>query len=167
MASFSKIIATGLRLGWNLAPPTFITRMAALRYDMGSSPYLGRVVAEMIRNGDLDRHVGRLRDIYRRKLDRLCAAVEEHCGEYVSYLRPEGGFFVWLALQPGLSAIEVQRVANEKGVLVGAGPHFFADGNATQHLRLAFSYTPIEEIEEGAHRLGEAIREVAMSSAIK
>ncbi len=167
VASFSKIIATGLRLGWNLAPPTFITRMAALRYDMGSSPYLGRVVAEMIRNGDLDLHVGRLRDIYRRKLDRLCAAVEEHCGEYVSYLRPEGGFFVWLALQPGLSAIEVQRVANEKGVLVGAGPHFFADGNATQHLRLAFSYTPIEEIEEGAHRLGEAIREVAASSAIK
>ena len=104
VASFSKIIATGLRLGWNLAPPAFITRMAALRYDMGSSPYLGRIVAEMIRNGDLDRHVDRLRGIYRRKLDRLCAAIDEHCDDYVSYLRPEGGFFLWLALRPGLSA---------------------------------------------------------------
>ena len=167
VASFSKIIATGLRLGWNLAPPAFITRMAALRYDMGSSPYLGRVVAEMIRNGDLDRHVDRLRGIYRRKLDRLCAAVDEHCGDYVSYIRPEGGFFVWFGLRPGLSALEVQRVANEKGVLIGAGPHFFADGNATQHLRVAFSYTPTEEIEEGVHRLGEALREVAASSAVK
>ena len=167
VASFSKIIATGLRLGWNLAPPAFITRMAALRYDMGSSPYLGRIVAEMIRNGDLDRHVERLRGIYRRKLDRLCAAVDERCGEYVSYIRPEGGFFVWLALRPGLSALEVQRAANEKGVLIGAGPHFFADGNATQHLRIAFSYTPTEEIEEGVHRLAEALREVAAGSSIK
>lgn len=167
VATFSKIIATGLRLGWNLAPPTFVTRMAALRYDMGSSPYLGRIVAEMTRNGDLDRHVERLRGIYRRKLERLCTAIAEHCGEYVGYVRPGGGFFLWLALQPGLSAIEVQRVANEKGVLIGAGPHFFADGNATQHLRVAFSYTPVEEIEEGVHRLGEALREVAAGSSIK
>ncbi len=165
--TFSKIIATGLRLGWNLAPPTLITRMAALRYDMGSSPYLGRTVAEMIRNGDLDRHVERLRGIYRRKLERVCAAIEEHCGDYVSYKLPEGGFFLWLGLRPGLSALEVQRVANEKGVMIGAGPHFFADSNVTQHLRVAFSYTPVEEIEEGVHRLGEALREVAASSAVK
>ena len=167
VATFSKIIATGLRLGWNLAPPTLITRMAALRYDMGSSPYLGRTVAEMIRNGDLDRHVERLRAIYRRKLDRLCEALDEHCGDYISYQRPGGGFFVWVGLRPGLSAIEVQRVANEKAVVVGAGPHFFADGNVTQHLRLAFSYTPVEEIEEGVHRLGDALREVAANSAVK
>ncbi len=167
VATFSKIIATGLRLGWNMAPPTLITRMAALRYDMGSSPYLGRIVAEMIRNGDLDRHVQRLRAIYRRKLDRLCEALDEHCGDYVSYQRPGGGFFVWVGLRPGLSAIEVQRVANEKGVVIGAGPHFFADGNVTQHLRLAFSYTPVEEIEEGVHRLGDALREVAANSPVK
>ena len=167
VATFSKIIATGLRLGWNLAPPTLITRMAALRYDMGSSPYLGRTVAEMIRNGDLDRHVERLRAIYRRKLDRLCEALDDHCGDYISYQRPGGGFFVWVGLRPGLSAIEVQRVANEKAVVVGAGPHFFADGNVTQHLRLAFSYTPVEEIEEGVHRLGDALREVAANSAVK
>ncbi len=167
VASFSKVIATGLRLGWNLAPPALITRMAALRYDMGSSPYLGRVVAEMIRNGDLDRHVTRLRDIYRRKRDRLCEALDEHCGDYARYQRPGGGFFVWLGLKQGLSALEAQRLANEKGVIVGAGPHFFAGGNATQHLRLAFSYTPIEEIEEGVHRLGEVLREAAANATVK
>ncbi len=167
VASFSKIIATGLRLGWNLGPPALISRMAALRYDMGSSPYLGRTIAELIRNGDLDRHVMRLRALYARKLDRLCDALDRHCGDYASYQRPGGGFFVWLGLRPGLSALEVQRVANEKAVIVGAGPHFFADGAATQHLRLAFSYTPTEEIEEGVHRLGEALAEVASRTAVK
>ncbi|MBH77240.1 MAG: hypothetical protein CL897_03305 [Dehalococcoidia bacterium] len=167
VATFSKIIATGLRLGWNLAPPAFINRMAALRYDMGSSPYLGRIVAEMIRSEDLDRHVNRLRTIYRGKLDRVCNALEEHCSDYVSYLRPDGGFFVWVKLREGLSALEVQRVANEKAVIIGAGPHFFADNNTTQHLRIAFSYTPIEEIEEGIHRLAEALSEVASTSTVK
>ena len=167
VATFSKIIATGLRLGWNLAPAALTGRMAALRYDMGSSPYLGRIVAEMIRNGDLDRHIERLREIYARKLGRVCEALERHCADHISYARPGGGFFLWLGLRPGLSAIEVARVANEKAVIVGAGPHFFADGNVTQHLRLAFSYTPIEEIEEGIHRLGEALREVAGQTAIK
>ena len=41
--TFSKIVATGLRLGWTLAPPDLISRMAALRYDMGSSVFLGTV----------------------------------------------------------------------------------------------------------------------------
>lgn len=165
VATFSKVIATGLRLGWNLAPPALVGRMAAVRYDMGSSPYLGRTVAEVIRSGDLDRHVEGLRAVYARKLDRLCDALDRHCGDYASYRRPDGGFFVWLGLRPGLSALEAQRAANEKAVIVGAGPHFFAGGETTQHLRLAFSYTPVEEIEEGVHRLGEALAEVAARSA--
>ncbi|WP_322796115.1 PLP-dependent aminotransferase family protein [Tepidiforma sp.] len=161
VASFSKTIATGLRMGWIQGPPALISRIAALRYDMGTSPFLGRVVAEMIRNGDLDRHIERLREIYRRKLERVEAAIARYCAPYVSYTRPKGGFFLWLALRPGLSSREVQLAANERGVIVGQGPQFFADGQATNHLRLAFSYVPMEEIEEGIQRLGEAMAEVA------
>ncbi len=161
VASFSKTIATGLRMGWVQGPPALISRIAALRYDMGTSPFLGRVIAEMIRNGDLDRHIERLREIYGRKLERVEAAIARYCAPYVSYTRPKGGFFLWLALRPGLSSREVQLAANERGVIVGQGPQFFADGQATNHLRLAFSYVAMEEIEEGIQRLGEAMAEVA------
>ena len=57
--------------------------------------------------------------------------------------------------------------AGERGVVVGQGPQFFADGRATNHLRLAFSYVAFEDIEEGIHRLGDAIREVAAKSGAK
>ncbi len=167
VSSFSKIIATGLRMGWVMGPPALISRVAALRYDMGSSPYLGRIIAEMIRNGDLDRHIVNLRRTYLKKLERVEDALARYTSEYATYTRPLGGFFLWLQLRPGLSSRDVQLAANERGVIVGQGPQFFADGNATNHVRLAFSYVAMEEIEEGIQRLGEAMAEVASRSAAK
>ncbi len=164
VSSFSKIIATGLRMGWITGPSALISRVAALRYDMGSSPFLGRVIAEMIRNGDLDRHIEGLRRTYLRKLERVEDALARYCADYTAYVRPLGGFFLWLQLRPGLTSRDVQAAANERGVIVGQGPQFFADGQATNHLRLAFSYVAMEEIEEGIQRLGEALAEVAARS---
>jgi len=167
VSSFSKIIATGLRMGWVMGPPALVSRIAALRYDMGTSPFLGRIVAEMIRNGDLDRHIVNLRRTYLKKLERVEDALAKYTSEYATYVRPLGGFFLWLQLRPDLNSRDVQMAANERGVIVGQGPQFFADGKATNHIRLAFSYVAMEEIEEGIHRLGEAMAEVAGRSAAK
>ena len=167
VSSFSKILATGLRMGWVMGPAAVVSRMAAVRYDMGSSPFLGRVIAETIRNGDLDRHIVNLRGIYRRKLERMREALERYCGDYCTYTVPGGGFFLWLKLAPGLSSRDVQVAANERGVIVGQGPQFFADSNATNHIRLAFSYVAMEDIEEGVHRLGDAMAEVAGRASVK
>lgn len=167
ISSFSKIIATGLRMGWAMGPAALISRMAAVRYDMGTSPFLGRVIAEMINNGDLDRHIEKLRKIYLKKLERVEHALADYCAGYCTYERPLGGFFLWLQLRPGLNSRDVQQAANERGVVVGQGPQFFADGKATNHVRLAFSYVAMEDIEVGIHRLGEAMAEVAAKSAAK
>lgn len=167
VSSFSKILATGLRMGWVMGPAALVSRMAAVRYDMGTSPFLGRVIAETIRNGDLDRHIVNLRGIYRRKLQRVQDALKQYCADYCTYTEPAGGFFLWLQLNPGLSSRDVQVAANERGVIVGQGPQFFADGKATNHIRLAFSYVAMEDIEEGIQRLGEAMAEVAGRSSVK
>ena len=113
VSSFSKILATGLRMGWSMGPSALISRMSAVRFDMGSSVFLGRVIAETIRNGDLDRHVVNLRGIYKRKLERVEDGIRRYCAPYVTYSRPEGGFFLWLQLRPGMSSRDVQQLANE------------------------------------------------------
>jgi len=167
VSSFSKIIATGLRMGWAMGPAPLISRIAALRYDMGSSVFLGRVIAEMIRNGDLERHIVNLRGIYARKLERMEDALRRYCADYCTYQQPQGGFFLWLQLRPDLASHAVQQAAMQRGVIIGQGPQFFADGQATNHLRLAFSYVAMEDIEEGVQRLGEAMAEVGAKSAGK
>ncbi len=167
ISSFSKVLATGLRLGWTMGPAALTSRMASVRFDMGSSSFLGRVVGQAIRSGDMDRHIENLRGIYKRKLDRMEDGLRRYCAPYCTWRRPEGGFFLWLELPAGIPSRDVQAAASEKGVIIGQGPQFFADGRATNHVRLAFSYVPMEEIEEGCHRLGEAMAEVAARTASK
>ena len=167
ISSFSKVLATGLRLGWTMGPSALVSRMAAVRFDMGSSSFLGRVVGQAIRSGEMDRHIENLRGIYKRKLDRMEDGLRRYCAPYCTWHRPEGGFFLWLELPAGIPSRDVQAAANEKGVIIGQGAQFFADGRATNHVRLAFSYVPMEEIEEGCHRLGEAMAEVAARTASK
>ena len=167
ISSFSKVLATGLRLGWTMGPSALVSRMAAVRFDMGSSSFLGRVVGQAIRSGEMDRHIENLRGIYKRKLDRMEDGLRRYCAPYCTWHRPEGGFFLWLELPVGIPSRDVQAAANEKGVIIGQGAQFFADGRATNHVRLAFSYVPMEEIEEGCHRLGEAMAEVAARTASK
>jgi 2-aminoadipate transaminase len=82
-------------------------------------------------------------------------------------VKPEGGFFLWLLLRPGLPFAEVQRVAMNRGVVVGGGSQFHADDATTNHLRLAFSYVAMEDIEQGIHLLGEAMQEVASAVGVK
>jgi DNA-binding transcriptional MocR family regulator len=167
VSSFSKILATGLRMGWNMGPEALISRMSSVRYDMGSSPFLSRVIAQAMRSGDIDRHVDNLRGIYRRKLERVEDALHRYCEPYCTWERPKGGFFLWLTLKQGLLAKDVAAAAFEKAVIVSQGPGFFADGRATENVRLAFSYVAVEEIEEGVHRLGEAMAELAARGAPK
>ena len=167
ISSFSKVLATGLRMGWSMGPAALISQMAAVRFDMGSSSFLGRVIGQAIRSGEMDEHIVHLRQIYKRKLDRVEDGLRRYCAPYCSWRRPEGGFFLWLELQPGIASRDVAAAANDKGVIIGQGPQFFADGRATNHVRLAFSYVAMEEIEEGIHRLGEAMAEVAAKSGAK
>ncbi len=167
VSSFSKILATGLRMGWTMGPAALVSRMAGVRSDMGTSPFMGRVIAETIKNGDLDRHIERLRTIYKKKLDRMEDALGRYCAQHASYRRPDGGFFLWLQLDQVVETGAVQQAAAARNVMIGQGPQFFADGRATNHIRLAFSYVAMEDIEEGIHRLGDAIAEVARQRAAK
>lgn len=167
ISSFSKVLATGLRMGWSMGPAALISRMAAVRFDMGSSSFLGRIIGQAIRSGELDQHVLQLRSIYKRKLDRVEDALRRYCEPYCTWRTPGGGFFLWLELRPGMASRDVATLAYDKGVIIGQGPQFFADGQATNHVRLAFSYVPMEDIEEGIHRLGEAMSELAARGGAK
>ena len=158
LGTFSKLVAGGMRLGWAVAGPEDIVRMSGLKSDNATSPFAAWVTAEYLASGALDERVPALRDLYRGRRDALLNGLAPLRELGCSWPHPTGGFFVWLSLPEGHNSETLQPTAEARGVTYLAGRHCFANGLDRRHLRLAYSYLPTDQIEEGARRLVSAIR---------
>ena len=158
VGTFSKLIATGLRAAWIIGEKQFIDPLISTRYDAGSSQLTERMIAAYIEKGFLEPQIERLVDVYRSKCDTMLNALDERCSAYLSYARPEGGYFIWARLSEGLRSPEFARLALEDGVSIVPGttsmtkPEF-----GWPYIRLAFSYVPEKDIHEAIQRLGRAL----------
>ena len=164
VSTFSKIIATGLRVGWVHAEPEIIERIMRMRFDMGNSPLLHHMLWQFMQNGRLDQHLDTMRSIYSEKLEALSSALHKYCEPYLTFRNPTGGFFLWVTLQNGLAALDVQREAILQGSVFPNGHAFFPehhDHDRGEHLRLSFSWVALGDIDEGARRLATACERVA------
>ena len=161
IGTFSKVAATGLRIGWVQARNEFIKALAKVRYDMGGSPILIRAMARYLESGHLESHVEEMRELYALKCRTLCDSLEEHCGSYVRFTPPQGGFFLWLECI-GAPASEVRAAAAEEGLILQRGSLFFHDPEEAKdkYLRLAFSSASVDQLREVGARLASAFRKV-------
>ncbi|HEY7105736.1 MAG TPA: PLP-dependent aminotransferase family protein [Acidimicrobiia bacterium] len=158
--SFSKILAPALRMGWLTADPEVTRVLGATKGDLGVSQWLARVVTRYMDEGKLDPHVEMVNRLYREKRDVAVRALRDHCGPWVSFDVPEGGFFLWVELSPDVDGEQVMRRAFADGVMCRPGERFFGEDDASLHkqwFRLAFVMVPTDEIERGIAVLGKAI----------
>jgi DNA-binding transcriptional MocR family regulator len=72
-------------------------------------------------------------------------------------MAPHGGFFVWLQLPEEINSAVFLRTAEDAGVSYIPGVRFFTDGGGENHCRLNFTMVSLNELEEGAYRLGSAL----------
>ena len=161
VGTFSKTIASGLRVGWVVADPRVIERLNFMRFDNGSSPLLHRMVLAYLEAGGYDAHVEALRGLYRERRDASAAALHEYCEPYVTFRSPAGGFFHWLRLRPGLGAYAVFEAGQRHGVAVTPGPNYYPAGGGEDRLRLVYSALTPDDLREAIARLGRALEEVA------
>lgn len=162
--SFAKVLAPGLRLGWMLGDAGLVQRFVAsglLDSGGGVNHFTAHVVAEYLRDGALERHVAGLRTAYRARRDLLVAALQAHLPVGCQVAVPGGGWFLWVQAPPLVDTTALLPQAEAAGVSYLPGTVFCSDGGGRQHLRLAYSLLSEEELEEGARRLGGALRRVA------
>jgi 2-aminoadipate transaminase len=162
VGTLSKVLATGLRIGWIHGEPRLTELMGKMRFAMGLNQVMVRLISDYLADGALDEHIDNVRNLYASKMHRLCDSLTHYADDFLSFRPPGGGFYLWLQLKDGLSATEVWRTAAEEGVSLTRGGSFFPQGAPeAQYLRIAFPWTPLDQLEQGAERLATACRRVA------
>jgi 2-aminoadipate transaminase len=169
IGTFSKILATGLRVGWCQATPPVIDALLATRFDMGISPFVIRMINRYAADGQLDDHIAEMRRLYQRKRDVMLNELRERVGTMAEWTDPKGGFFLWMKLRDDIDPAALAQFGREEGVAFVGGRGFFAELTAgeapargwsqgtSQHIRLAYSYTAEDQIPEGIRRLARAM----------
>jgi DNA-binding transcriptional MocR family regulator len=161
LGTFSKTLATGLRIGWIMAAQHIIDAVTRMRFDMGVSPWTSRVIAEYCESGRYDEHVPRVTEIYRRKRDLMLSSLEERCARYARWNVPAGGFFVWLQLSEGIDPVALDQATLEEGVGYVGGKAFFDNGEGANFVRLCYSNVAESEIPEAIMRFGRSLERAA------
>ncbi|MDO9506356.1 PLP-dependent aminotransferase family protein [Hydrogenophaga sp.] len=162
LGSFSKVLAPGLRLGFMVAPKAIMPKLLQAKQaaDLHSPSFNQRVVAEVLKDGFLDRHVPTIRALYKRQCHAMLSALRtEMAGLDVQWNEPDGGMFLWVRLPEGMNATELLPKAVEHGVAFVPGSAFYADHADPRTLRLSFVTATVEQMGVGIAALARAIRE--------
>jgi len=121
----SKSLAPGVRLAWLVLPERLLEPVVEARRLVGGPSALEQLaLAELIRSGAYDRHVRRMRQAYRRRRDRLVAALP--AGARATGIG--AGQHVVVELPPGRSEQETVARAAARGLLLEGLGSFAAPG---------------------------------------
>jgi len=164
--TFSKIAAPGLRVGWMEVPYSVRDHLNKMSYipisGGGMSYYVSRVLAGMLQNGDLDRHVEGLRVKHKSRMSAFVTSVEQRLSKYgVTITNPDGGYFLWVKLPDDVTGDDVlaESSKNEKITFVPGVKTSFS-GNFKNYIRLSLAYYEAEEIKVGVERFCDAVERV-------
>ncbi len=172
VGTFSKVCFPAARVGYVIADQpwhgsTLAAWLAILKNTTTvNTPALSQAMVAGLVLSDQAALVQRERTLaqsYRAKRDALLSALDDEFPDAavlgLSWNRPSGGFFVVMHTRRELDHAAVQYCAARHGVLWTPMRDFYAGHDGDHQLRLSCSHVPIDQIREGARRLGAFLRE--------
>ena len=156
----SKTFFPGVRLGWAVGPADVSAQLVSAKQntDQCAGALGQRFFEEYVRRGWIDEQLVQSRSLYRRKCERMLAALERCMPVGTRWTSPKGGFFSWLTLPDGGDAEDLARQAVDRGVAIVPGSLFFADGSGRNNVRLSFSLVEEAKIDDGIERLASLVK---------
>ena len=158
VASFSKNIAPGMRLGYVTAAPALMDRICAIKGTGGVSQFTAMAVHRFAQTG-LDAHIEQARNRLRAKRDALQAALETQLGDRARWTRPAGGLFLFVQMLDGTDTVAAAERAASRGVRFAPGTHTSADGvSGRDRMRLCYGWNRPDEMAPAIAELAAALQ---------
>lgn len=160
--SFSKTLSPALRLGYLVLPWDLVETARTLkRFADLHSPVLEQVVlARFIEQGAMERHIARMKKVYRRRRDTLLASLAHFFGEQVKIHGYSTGLHL-VAEFPGKQFSEtlLEEISNQGVRVYPVEVHTIEKGLHRDKIILGYGHVPEEKIKQGVGRLKAALDE--------
>lgn len=160
--SFSKILAPGIRVAYAVVPNKIAGAFTIGKQvsDVHSGVLNQMIVSRWFDEYDVDAHIEEIKKIYRRKLNLMCDSLDAYCEDFITYVRPQGGLFIWAKLPERVDMLQYVNKLLEQKVAVVPGTAFMVDDEKPcSYIRLNFSTPSDEDIVKGVKIMGEIAKQ--------
>ncbi|XP_004079903.1 kynurenine/alpha-aminoadipate aminotransferase, mitochondrial isoform X2 [Oryzias latipes] len=164
--SFSKILSSGLRLGFVTGPKPLVDHVVLhiQASTMHTSTFTQLMVSQLLHSwgqkGFLQ-HIDGVIEFYRKQRDAMICSADKWLKDVAEWHTPSAGMFLWLKLK-GIADTQqlIMEKALEKEVLLVPGGVFTINSSdPCPYVRAAFSLSTPEQIDEAFRRLSLLIKD--------
>ncbi|XP_033713427.1 kynurenine/alpha-aminoadipate aminotransferase, mitochondrial isoform X3 [Tursiops truncatus] len=164
--SFSKVLSSGLRIGFITGPKPLIERIVLHTEvsTMHTSTFTQLLVSQLLHQWGEEgflAHVERVTDFYRKQRDALLAAADKWLSGLAEWQVPTAGMFLWVKIK-GLHDVRklIEEKAFKKEIFMLPGYHFYLDSSAPcPYFRASFSLASPEQMDMAFQGLAQLIKE--------
>lgn len=157
LGSFSKIVSPGMRMGWVVAKKDIMDKLIIAKQasDLHSNYFTQRVICQYLLDNDIDQHILTIKAMYLAQREQMLLSIKKYFDPSITYTEPEGGMFLWVTLPEGISAMKLFEDAVFQKIVYVPGDPFYANEDNINTLRLNYTNSTPQEIEEGIQRLAK------------
>ncbi|OMP68366.1 MocR-like pyridoxine biosynthesis transcription factor PdxR [Domibacillus epiphyticus] len=156
ISSLSKIVASGLRIGWVIGPENVIERLADAKQqvDFGHSIFPQWAANEFLKSPSFDKHIHMIRSELKIRRDEIVVSLDQYVKKEVDYFIPEGGIHIWCRLKHAVNEQQLLEESMKRGLSFVPGSVF---GSQKRYVRFTFGREETDVIGEGIARFAEAL----------
>lgn len=155
ISSLSKIVASGLRIGWIIGPKPVIERLsdAKQQVDFGHASFTQWIANEFLESDYFDDHINHLVKRLEQRRNQIITSIETYLKGEMDYNVPQGGIHLWCRLKVELNEAQLLEESIKRGFIYVPGSTMGSDRSC---IRFTFARENEESIDEGIKRFSEA-----------
>ncbi|KAK4884051.1 hypothetical protein RN001_000322 [Aquatica leii] len=164
--SLSKVLSSGLRIGWVTAAKPLIQNMELhIQSSYLHSSTLSQVLTyNLLNNWGFEKllsHFESVRNYYKARRDVTLAAMDRHLKGLCEWTVPNGGMFVWIKVHGVADVYDMLMTRGIKKMITFVPGHaFMADpAEACSYIRASYSKATPKQTDKAMCLLAELIRE--------
>ncbi|MEH6942731.1 PLP-dependent aminotransferase family protein [Bacillus sp. JJ722] len=159
ISSLSKIVASGLRIGWIIGPKPVIERLsdAKQQIDFGHASYTQWISNDFLDSKEFDAHIKNLVKKLEMRRNQIVTSLRYFLKDEVDFNIPEGGIHIWCKIKKDFNEVQLLEESIKRGVIYAPGTTM---GSQKGFIRFTFARENEKSIHEGIKRFAEALETI-------